>query len=158
MPSQRSAQLYMKGPYDPSKPPGILKQPSSDRRVTFGEPTEQLYDDLDEDAQSYTTDLSSKPKRVFRGRRMLSSLLGRGGIPKASKLDEYGLPHLNTRSTEASSVSGVGSASQEWEGSSQHQNSYYKPHLIEGSGYDPREPGRHIQPHNLTCHAGLSYQ
>jgi hypothetical protein len=156
--TQPSAQLYMTGPYDPSKPIGILKQPSYDRRVTFGEPTEQVYDDPTEDAQSYSTDPSSKRKRVFRGRRMFSSLLGKGGIPKANKLDEYGLPHLNTRSTEASSVSGVGSASHEWDNGSQYPNNYYRPHLVEGSGYDPREPGRPFQPHNLTCHAGLSYQ
>jgi hypothetical protein len=146
-------QLYMAGPYDPSKPHGILKQPSYDRRVTFGEPTEQFYDDAADETESYGTDLTAKRRRVFRGRKMLSALFGRG-LSKANKLQDSGLPHLNTRSTEASSVTGAGSVSQDWDGGS--QQNYYKSHLIEGSGYDPREPTSGA--HNLTCHAGLSYQ
>ena len=157
-------------PSTTDRPTGILKQPSYDRRVTFGAPTEQVYEDYvgdggddTESRWSHDDNGSRSPgrrrHRVFRGRKLLRGLFHRstkGGKQGGDKIKS--LPHLNTRSTDASSVSG--SVTQEWDG-----GYYYYPHLIEGTMRDPREPPIQQsnqppvvqQPYNLSCPAPVYY-
>jgi hypothetical protein len=90
-------------PYPP-QPQGILKTTSYDRRVTFGAPQEQLY--LNDD-QYYEDQEPKKKKKVLRGTRFISGVLG-----KARKsFDKLNISQ--TKSTELGTFSS--SQSQEWD-------------------------------------------
>jgi len=73
---------------------GILKQPSYDRRVTFGSPRQQVFHQ--NPAEMYAE--PQKQKRTPRRKKLFGKIFHRGG-----RKGNDDLPHLGTKSTEASS-------------------------------------------------------
>jgi len=119
---------------------GILKQTSYDqRRVTFGAPTEQIYQDQFVPEEYY--DPYPRTRKVFKGKKIFTDLF-RGRGKRRGDPSKLGLSQNPTRSTEASSISGM---SQEWDA-----GYYYAPTYSYESGAGIQAPvGGHNQPQQI---------